>query len=118
MMGDCRTRDAEDVVIRLSNKDVGVGAVVGNDAAPNEHVGPRDVRRIAAVHIILHLSADAAARLRVEGPTVDVGRGGTPELVVHLVADGAAIDVRYVRALVVIHGVSASAARSIFATAV
>src|SRR5262249_9006167 len=84
-------------------------------ATLNEHVGPGDIRPIAAVHVILHLRADAAARFRIERLTVDIAGGGTPELVVHLVAAGGAIHVHDVGAFVVIAGVGISAARAILA---
>src|SRR5262249_30215159 len=115
MVSDCRTPDTEDAVIGFSDKDAGVRVVIGNDATLDEHVGPGDIRRIAAVHVILHLSAGTAARFRSERLTVDIGGGGAPELVIHLVAAGGAIYVRDVGALVVIAGVSVSAARTILA---
>src|SRR3982074_3570082 len=114
-MRECHPRDAEDAVIRFSNKDVGVGVVVGEAAPPNEPVGPGDIRRITAVHVILHLRASAAARSRVERPTVDVGGGGTPELVVHLIVAGGAVHVRDVGALVVVPRVGVPATRAILA---
>src|SRR3977135_2680089 len=102
MMRDFRSRDAEHAIVGLGNEYVGVWVVVGNDATLNEHVGPGDIRRIAAVHVILHLRADAAARFRIERLTVDIGGRGTPELVVHLVAAAGAIHVRDVGGFVVI----------------
>src|ERR1700704_3038455 len=115
MMSDCNTGDAEDTIVRLGDEDVGVRVVIGNDAALNEHVGAGDIPGIPPIDIILHLRADAAARFRIERPTMDIGSGGTPELEVHFVSAGGAIHVHDVGGFVVISGISVSAARAILA---
>src|SRR5439155_2441113 len=86
----------------------------GNDAALDEHVSAGDIPG-APIHIILHLRADAAARFRIERPTMDIGGGGTPKLEVYFVSAGGAIYVHDVGGFVVISGISVSAARAILA---
>src|SRR2546430_10908415 len=113
MMSDCNTSDAEDTIVRLGDEDVGVWVVIGNDAALNEHISPGHIGARTPIHVILHLRADAAARFRVARPTVDIAGGGTPELVVHLIAAGGAIHICDVAALVIIAGVGVSGARAI-----
>src|SRR5215510_11734226 len=115
MMCDCRCRDAEHTIVGFGNKHAGIRVAVGNDATLNEYVGPGDIRPSAAVHVILHLPAGTAARFGIERLTVDISGGWTPELVVHFVAARGAIHVRDVSALVVIAGVSVSAAGTILA---
>src|SRR5947207_494861 len=114
MMSDCNTSDAEDTIVRLGDEDVGVRVVIGNDAALDEHVSAGDIPG-APIHIILHLRADAAARFRIERPTMDIGGGGTPKLEVYFVSAGGAIYVHDVGGFVVISGISVSAARAILA---